>query len=70
MIIAEDVDNEALSTLVLNRIRSNLQIVAVKAPGFGDNRKNTMRVMSTSKLPHILPRYAGSVGCGSVLHDA
>lgn len=39
MIIAEDVDGSALSTLVVNRLRSVLKVVAVKAPGFGDRRK-------------------------------
>jgi chaperonin GroEL len=39
LIIAEDLDGEALQTLVVNRLRSNLKIAAVKAPGFGDRRK-------------------------------
>src|SRR5690606_15520467 len=39
LIIAEDVDSQALGVLVVNRLRANLKIVAVKAPGFGDRRK-------------------------------
>lgn len=42
LIIAEDVEGEALTALVLNRLKIGLQVVAVKAPGFGDNRKNTL----------------------------
>lgn len=48
VIIAEDVDGEALSTLVVNRLKIGLQVAAVKAPGFGDNRKATLQDMAIS----------------------
>lgn len=42
LILAEDIDGEALAACILNKLRGQVQVCAVKAPGFGDNRKNTL----------------------------
>merc|ERR1712018_592852 len=48
IIVAEDIDGEALTALVVNRLKIGLQVAAVKAPGFGDNRKNTLQDMAVA----------------------
>ncbi len=75
VIVAEDIDGEALSTLVVNRLKIGLQVAAVKAPGFGDNRKATLQDMAIAtggivfgddanliKIEDVQPSDLGQVG--------
>jgi chaperonin GroEL len=43
VIVAEDVDGDAIANLIFNRLKGTIQVCCVKSPGFGDNRKNTMQ---------------------------
>jgi chaperonin GroEL len=59
VVIAEDIDGEALATLVLNKLRGMLNCLAVKAPGFGDRRKAMLRDIATLTGGHVITEEEG-----------
>jgi len=59
LIIAEDIDGEALAALVLNRLRANLKIAAVKAPGFGDKRKAMLEDIASLTAATVISEELG-----------
>ena len=81
LIIAEDIDGEALAACILNKLRGQLQVAAVKAPGFGDNRKSILgdlAILTGStvftdeldiKLEKLTPDMLGSTGSVTITKE-
>jgi len=69
VVIAENVDGEALATLVLNRLRGMLNCVAVKAPGFGDRRKEMLRDIAVLTGGHVITEEEGRTLKGADVKD-
>ena len=69
VIIAEDVDGEALATLVLNKIRGMLNVVAIKAPGFGDRRKAMLQDIAVLTNGQVISEETGRKLDGATIAD-
>jgi len=69
VIVAEDVDGEALATLVVNKLRGILNVLAVKAPGFGDRRKDMLRDIATLTGGQVISEELGKKLDATTLAD-
>jgi chaperonin GroEL len=69
VIIAEDIDGEALATLVLNKLRGMLNVIAVKAPGFGDRRKSMLQDIAVLTGANVISEETGRKLDSATLED-
>jgi chaperonin GroEL len=69
IIVAEDIDGEALATLVVNKLRGTLNVLAVKAPGFGDRRKAMLEDIAILTGGHVITEEAGKKIDATTIQD-